>query len=161
MDERLPGCRYDACGCRPPGSPLDDLRDERRELSTPGRRCPCTAQAAGRQRQQERQPDGVNEPDEPPRKACNRSPLSFVTYRNTGASSALPFHHPTIFGIDVESDALPTTTQAKGRQRQQERHREAEAVDRAIEHASNGRSARSLKIRSSPSPKTITYYYYK
>jgi site-specific DNA recombinase len=38
-------------------------RDECRELSTQGRRRPYTTQAEGRQRQQERRPDSVNEPD--------------------------------------------------------------------------------------------------
>jgi hypothetical protein len=34
--------------------------------------------------------------------------------------------------------------------------REAESVERALEHASNGRSSRSFHVRSSSSPKTIT-----
>src|SRR4030088_2407446 len=63
MDERLPGRRYDACRGRSPCPPLDDLRNERRKLSAPGRGCPRTAEAEGHQRQQERQRDALRSPN--------------------------------------------------------------------------------------------------
>ena len=47
MDERLSGRRYDARRCGSACPPLDDLRNERRKLSTPGRCRPCAAQTRG------------------------------------------------------------------------------------------------------------------
>src|ERR1700677_3026973 len=63
MDQRLSRRRDDACRCGSPCPPLDDLRNERRKLSTSGRRRPCIAPNPERQRPQERQRGIISPPN--------------------------------------------------------------------------------------------------
>ena len=60
----FPDAAMTLAACRPPCAPLDDLRNERRKLSTQSRRGSRTAQTEGSQRQQERQRhrEAVNHP---------------------------------------------------------------------------------------------------